>query len=252
MARTGRFAPLAVVTALVALATGCWILLVQSEAVMTTMQGEGLLMDLATAMMRPAATAPYVAASALMWVVMMAAMMTPAVLPMVVMFSRLDRGDGRVDATVFAGGYLLVWAGFALLATALQWTLHRAALLHGHVLAAGPALAGTLLIAAGLYQFTPLKTACLAHCQSPLGFLMSRWRDGVAGALRMGARHGTYCLGCCWALMLLMFVYGVMSAAAMAALTLFILAERLVPAGPWSAKLPGAALVAWGIWTLVG
>src|SRR5262245_16343741 len=114
---TGRFAPLTAITVLVALATACWLLLVQSESVMATMHGEGLLMDLAMAMMRPAATAPYVAASALMWVVMMAAMMTPAVLPMVVMFSRLDRGGGRVDATVFAGGYLLVWTGFALVAT---------------------------------------------------------------------------------------------------------------------------------------
>jgi predicted metal-binding membrane protein len=238
------------VTALVALTTACWILLVQSEAVMATMQGDGLPMHVAMAMMRPAATASYLGSTALMWVVMMAAMMTPAVLPVVLTFLRLDRGGRRIDAALFAGGYLLAWSGFAILATALQWALHRTSLLQGHLLAASSTLAGILLIAAGVYQLTPLKTACLAHCQSPLGFLLSRWQDGPGGALRMGVRHGAYCLGCCWALMLLMFVYGVMSAAAMAGLTVFILAERLLPAGPWSAKLPGVALVVWGLWTL--
>ena len=142
--------------------------------------------------------------------------------------------------------------GFAVLASVLQWTLHRAALLHGHLLTAGPPLAGALLVAAGLYQLTPLKTACLARCQSPLGFLLSHWREGASGALHMGVRHGAYCLGCCWALMLLMFAYGVMSAAAMALLTVFVLAERLLPPGPWSAKLPGLALVGWGMWTMAG
>ena len=108
------------------------------------------------------------------------------------------------------------------------------------------------LLLAGMYQLTPIKDACLRTCQSPLGFLLSHWRDGAVGALRMGIRHGAYCFGCCWALMLLMFVYGVMSAAAMAGLTAFIVAERLLPAGPLSAKLPGIVLVALGLWTLGG
>jgi predicted metal-binding membrane protein len=231
-------------------ATLCWIALVASERVMMSMQGDGVLMDLARAMMRPTAAPTYLAATALMWVVMMGAMMIPAVLPVVLVFARLDRRGGRSDAALFAGGYLLVWATFALPATLVQFALHRAALLHGMELAAGAALAGVLLIAAGVYQLTPLKTACLAHCQSPLGFLLGRWRDGALGALRMGMEHGAYCLGCCWVLMLLMFAWGVMSAAAMAALTVFIVAERSLPAGPWSAKIPGAALIAWGLWSL--
>ena len=249
MTNAGRFVPFTTIATLVSLATVCWILLVRSESVMTTMQGDGLLMDLAMAMMRPT-TLPYFGASVVMWVVMMLAMMTPAVLPMVLTFSRLDRGGRRADAGLFAGGYLLAWSAFGILATALQWMLHRSALLHGHLLAAPPPLAGSLLIVAGVYQLTPLKAACLAHCQSPLGFLLSHWRDGAAGAFRMGVRHGAYCLGCCWVLMLLMFVYGVMSAAAMAGLTAFIVAERLLPADPLSAKLPGIVLIGLGLWTL--
>jgi predicted metal-binding membrane protein len=218
---------------------------------MMSMRGEGLLMDLAVAMMRPRETAPYLGATLLMWIVMMSAMMTPAVLPVVVLFTRLDRGS-QVDPVLFATGYLLVWTTFAFIATVIQWALHRAALLHGHALFAGPTLAGVLLIGAGLYQLTPLKTACLAHCQSPVGFLMSHWREGPVGAFQMGMHHGWFCLGCCWVLMFLMFVYGVMSAGAMALLTLFVLAERFLPPGPWSAKLPGVMLIAWGAVTLAG
>ena len=215
---------------------------------MRSMSGEGVLMDVARAMMQPAATTTYLVVTAGMWVVMMGAMMTPAVLPMVLVFTRLDRG--RLDGALFASGYLLVWGAFGLVATLLQWGLHRVALLHTHVLSAGPALAGGILLAAGLYQLTPLKTACLKHCQAPLGFLLGHWRSGARGAFLMGVQHGSYCTGCCWALMLLMFVGGVMSVAAMAVLSLFILGERLLPAGPWIAKLPGLAMLGWGAWTL--
>src|SRR5262245_52633268 len=123
---------------MVAMATACWILLARSEVVMATMQGDGLLMRLAMAMMQPETTSSYLGASGLMWVVMMAAMMIPAVLPVVVTFSRLDRGGHRIDAALFGGGYLMVWSGFAILATVFQWTLHRASLLHGHTLIAAP------------------------------------------------------------------------------------------------------------------
>jgi predicted metal-binding membrane protein len=243
------------IAALLAVATGCWALLASSALVMSTMQGEGLLMDLAMAMMQPAATAPYLGASALMWVVMMSAMMTPSVLPITMTFMRLERGDrgsrAHRDGFLFVGGYLMVWSAFALVATLVQWSLHRAALLHTHLLSTGPVLAGAILLAAGLYQMTPFKTACLAHCQTPIGFLLSHWQDGARGALRMGMHHGRYCLGCCWALMLVMFVSGVMSVAAMAVLTLFILVERLLPAQPWATRVPGLALIAWGVWTLM-
>jgi predicted metal-binding membrane protein len=241
------------IAALIVVTVASWILLFRSAATMTAMRGDGLLLDLA-AMMRPLATGPYLGATALMWIVMMSAMMTPAVLPVVLVFERLDRGGARraqMDGVLFATGYLLVWIGFALAATLLQWTLHRSTLLHGHALSAGPRLAGALLVVAGIYQLTPLKTACLRHCRTPLAFLLGHWQEGPTGALRMGIRHGRFCLGCCWALMLLMFVGGVMSVGAMAVLSAFILAERVLPAGPLPAKLPGLVLLGWGAWTLV-
>ena len=242
------------IAALAVAAAVSWAWLARSAAVMDAMQGEGMLLALAFAMMEPATTVPYLAATALMWLVMMAAMMTPAVLPVVSVFLRLDRGrgarGGSADGVVFATGYLAVWSLFALVATVVQWGLHRAALLHTHVLTASPFLAGAMLVGAGLYQLTPLKTACLRHCQAPLGLLLSSWRDGTAGAFLMGTRHGTYCVGCCWALMLLMFVFGVMSVAAMAVLCVVVLGERLLPPGPWTAKLPGVALIVWGVWTV--
>lgn len=239
--------------ALAAIAAISWGWLARSADVMATMRGDGILLALATAMMQPAPATPYLAATALMWVVMMAAMMTPAVLPLVRLFGRLERGASRtaqLDGVLFATGYLVVWFAFAVVATLLQWALHHAALLGGHALAVGPGLAGALLVGAGVYQLTPLKSACLRHCQTPVGFFLSHWRDGRWGALRMGARHGTYCVGCCWALMLLMFVSGVMSLGAMTLLSAFVLGERLLPAGPWITRLPAAALMAWGVWTL--
>ncbi len=220
---------------------------------MASMQGDGIMLALAYAMMEPAATLPYLVASALMWVVMMGAMMTPAVLPITMVFVRLDRvRHGRslpLGGLLFAAGYLGVWSLFALAATVLQWVLHRAALLHTDALAMTRPLAGIILIGAGLYQLTPFKGACLAHCRTPMAFLLGHWRDGTGGAFRMGLHHGTFCLGCCWALMLLMFVSGVMSVGAMAVLSLFILAERLLP-GRWAAEVPGVVLLGWGAWTL--
>jgi predicted metal-binding membrane protein len=239
---------------LIALTIVTWVFLVRSEAVMTSMEGSGLLYDVAVAMMDPTELAPYFAASVLMWTAMMVAMMIPAALPVVAVFGRMDRSAGRgnaqADTAFFAGGYLAVWIVFGLAATVVQWMLHRNGYLVGHLLAL-PAVPGAiLLIATGLYQFSPFKTACLAHCQNPLSFLLANWRDGRAGALAMGARHGLHCLGCCWMLMLLMFAYGVMSAAAMAALTLFVIAERKLPELAGGAELPGMLLIAWGTATL--
>jgi predicted metal-binding membrane protein len=242
-----------ITAALAVVAVVCWWLMARSAAVMASMQGDGVLLAAATAMMEPAATAPYLVASTLMWIVMMGAMMAPAALPITLVFVRLDRErHGRtlpLGGLLFAAGYLAAWALFAFVATALQWLLHRAALLHTDALAIGRPLAGAVLIVAGLYQLTPLKETCLAHCRTPMGFLLGHWRDGAGGAFRMGLHHGGYCLGCCWALMLLMFVAGVMSVTAMAVLSVFILAERLLP-GRWAAQAPGAVLLGWGAWTL--
>ena len=194
----------------------------------------------------------YVGAAALMWAVMMIGMMTPAVVPMTLVLRRVHRGPHAERATLlFAGGYLLAWTLFAVLAALLQLWLHARGLLEGHLLAVGAQGAGLLLLVAGVYQLTPWKAACLRHCRSPMGFFLQHWSPGASGALRMGLRHGLYCVGCCWMLMLLMFVGGAMSVLTMAVLCVFILAERLLPPGPWVARIPGAAMIAWGAMLVV-
>ena len=240
---------------LVVVATAMWVFLFRSEAVMKTMEGEGVLYDLAVAMMDPSEVAPYFAASVVMWTAMMVAMMIPAALPLVAVFSRLDRRHDQrtahADTGLFAGGYLAIWVAFGIAATLVQWLLHRTRLLEGDLLALPAGPGAIVLIATGLYELSPYKSACLRHCQNPLSFLLAHWRDGALGAFRMGARHGLYCLGCCWMLMLLMFACGVMSALAMAALTLFVVAERMLsPSVGRFAKLPGLALVVWGVCVL--
>jgi predicted metal-binding membrane protein len=238
-----------VVAGFVALAAIAWIFLWRSAEVMASMQGEGMLFDLMLAMMRPNAATSYLGATALMWTAMMVAMMTPAVLPVVLLFRKLDRGspgDNARDTAIFGGAYLLVWSVYGLVMSLLQWGLHRGAVLEPHLLAAGPVLAGGVLFAAGLYQLTPFKLACLRHCRSPLAFLLAHWRSGALGALRMGAAHGLYCLGCCWALMLVMFAGGVMSVGLMVLLSAVILLERVLPSQGLAARLPAAVLLTAG------
>jgi len=184
-----------------------------------------------------------------MWLAMMVAMMAPTAAPMLLALARLDRArrpDGAPlsPATAFLLGYLLVWAGFSLVAALGQWQLQRLGLpdaLGGSWFAVG------LLLAAGVYQLTPLKRACLTHCRSPLAFLMTAWRPGARGALRMGLLHGVYCVGCCWALMGLMFVGGAMNLLWCAALAIFMLAEKALPAGRGVSLGAGLVLVAWGV-----
>jgi predicted metal-binding membrane protein len=186
-----------------------------------------------------------------MWAVMMVGMMTPSAAPLVLLFAAMHRGRGeqRAPRAVFAfgAGYLLVWTAFSAGAALAQWGLHRAALLSPAMTISGARLSGTILIAAGVYQLTPFKGACLAHCRSPIGFLLSHWREGAAGALRMGIEHGTNCLGCCWALMCVLFVVGVMNLVWVAAMTIFVLMERLGPAGAAVARIMGVAMILAGI-----
>lgn len=186
----------------------------------------------------------------LMWAVMMVGMMMPAASPVLELFAGTQAGRGErhggVAVVVFALGYLAVWVGFSAGATVLQWALHEAALLTPMAATASPRLAGAILVAAGAYQLTPLKNRCLSHCQSPLGFLMGNWRDGLGGALRMGSRHGAYCLGCCWALMGVLFAVGVMNLAWVALLTAVVLVEKIGPTGARVAQVGGALLIAYG------
>jgi predicted metal-binding membrane protein len=195
-------------------------------------------------------------AAFLMWAVMMMAMMLPAAAPMIAMVAtvnrrRRERDEPFTSTAVFVTGYLFVWAGFSALATAAQGGLHALAWLTPMMENANPALAGILLIAAGLYQWTPLKQACLARCRSPLGFLMSEWRDGTLGALIMGARHGLFCVGCCWALMTLLFAVSVMNLLWVAALVALVIGERLFRHGDGVRRLAGAGLTLAGIAMIV-
>jgi len=200
--------------------------------------------------------APDVVFTFTMWAVMMVGMMTPAAAPMLLLVAATDRRreepGAPITALLFGFGYITVWLGFSACATLAQWGLHNAALLSEPMAVASPRLAGALLIAAGAYQLTPVKAASLEHCQTPLGFLMSHWRNGPAGAFRMGLHHGIYCLGCCWALMCVLFAVGVMNLAWVGALTVFILLERIGRNGRRVAQLGGVMMVALGILRALG
>jgi predicted metal-binding membrane protein len=183
-----------------------------------------------------------------MWAVMMVAMMLPSAAPMILTFLTVNRRRQSADrpfvpVTIFILGYLAVWTVFSALATLAEWGLHQGALLSTSMTATSPALNGGLLIAAGIFQWTPLKRACLTGCRSPLSFLMSEWRDGAAGAFVMGLRHGAFCVGCCWFLMALLFVAGVMNLLWVAVIALFVMAEKIVPKGELLARIAGIALV---------
>jgi predicted metal-binding membrane protein len=190
-----------------------------------------------------------------MWAAMMVAMMLPSALPTILIVHKAVRNDPQVRSPSrrtfsFVAGYVLAWSGFSLCATLLQWGLAEAALLSPMMVSASPWLGGVILIVAGVYQWTPLKYACLRHCRSPLAFLMENLRPGMPGALRLGLQHGLYCIGCCWALMLLLFVGGVMSLLWIGAITAFVLVEKLAPYGAQGRRLSGAALVLAGAWVL--
>lgn len=191
----------------------------------------------------------------LMWSVMMVGMMTPSATPLVLTFTGVNRRrqrEGRplVSVGLFVAGYLLVWVAFSALATLAQWSLHGAMLLSPMMISTSPILGGGLLVLAGVFQWTSLKRACLHHCRTPLGFFFTDWRDGRWGALVMGVQHGRYCLGCCWLLMALLFVAGVMNLFWVAAIAIFVLAEKVMPAGELLSRVAGGLLAGWGLWLL--
>jgi predicted metal-binding membrane protein len=187
-----------------------------------------------------------------MWSVMMAGMMIPSALPMVLVHDRVARGHvgthPLVATIAFVAAYLVVWIGFSAVATGAQWLLERERLMSGMMASANALLSGALLIAAGLFQWSPLKHACLSKCRTPMSFILNEWRPGVWGAFVTGLRHGVYCLGCCWALMALLFVFGTMNLVAAAALTILVLAEKALPWGAAIARAAGAVLAVWGVW----
>ncbi len=190
-----------------------------------------------------------------MWVVMMAAMMLPSAVPMVLAYDRFDRGSGAVrggSTALFVVGYVVVWTGFAVAASGLQWVLHNLALVNGMGEATQSGLTALLLVGAGAFQFSPVKRRSLGACRTPMGFLMTSWRDGRSGALRMGLHHGTLCFRCCWALMILLFVLGVMNLVWVAALAIFVLAEKVSRRGEAISVIGGVAMIVWGVAAVLG
>ena len=191
-----------------------------------------------------------------MWAVMMAGMMLPSAAPLLLLYGEAlrrrpdtERAVSRVYA--MAGGYLIVWAAFSVAATLMQRVLSEWLVLTPMMEMARPPAIAAVLALAGVYQLTPLKQMCLGRCRSPLSFLMQRWRNGTGGALRMGIEHAIYCLGCCCALMLLIFAGGVMNLVVIAALTMFVLIEKVAPFGQWTSRVTGLALIALAAWVLV-
>ncbi|TIT35447.1 MAG: DUF2182 domain-containing protein [Mesorhizobium sp.] len=190
-----------------------------------------------------------------MWAVMMVGMMTPSIAPMLLLYAgvgRKARVDGQPIASTawFFAGYLIVWIVFSIAATGAQWLLARFALLDPAMATNSATLGGLVLIAAGLYQWTPVKGVCLRQCQAPIAFLASHggFRTTPPGALRLGIGHGAYCLGCCWALMALLFVGGVMNVLWIAGIAILVLLEKMVPAGQLIPRISGALMVAIGVW----
>jgi predicted metal-binding membrane protein len=183
---------------------------------------------------------------------MMIAMMVPSAAPAILLFSTISRrqdaaGRSSVRGTMFLAGYLAIWALFSVAATVLQWGLERLDAMAMDMSVGSRVLGGILLAGAGLYQFTPVKLACLNQCQNPILFFSSHWRAGAAGAFRMGAAHGIYCVGCCWFLMGLLFVAGIMNPLWIAGLSFYVALEKLTPGTPWLGRAAGAALMLGGI-----
>jgi predicted metal-binding membrane protein len=199
----------------------------------------------------------HAAAMLTMWWVMMAAMMLPSAAPLILLFAAVQRKQREADnpfvpTGFLVAGYLAVWAAFSVVATLLQWGLDRSALLTMSMSVTSRMLGAGLLVAAGLYQFTPVKGACLSHCRSPLAFITAHWRPGSSGAFRMGLTHGVFCLGCCWVLMSLLFVGGVMNLLWIGGLALYVLVEKVMPRGHWIRYLSGGLLVGWGLGIAAG
>jgi predicted metal-binding membrane protein len=223
---------------------------------MMDMSDAGMGMEMAMPAIQPWGTIDYVLMF-IMWSVMMFAMMTPSAAPMVLTYTRINRQQQAqlkpVPGTaVFYLGYLLVWTAFSAVATLAQGGLHAATLLSPMMETTSPVLGGIILIAAGVFQFTPLKYACLSHCRTPLGFFMAEWRDGKWGALVMGGRHGAFCVGCCWLIMALLFVAGVMNLFWIAVIAAYVLAEKLLPGGHKVSWGIGALMIGWGVWMITG
>ena len=255
--RTIRRDELIVGAGLLGIAALSWVYLLRMAAAMDAAASEAA-MHAAMGMAMPGADGSAAAELVglwVMWTVMMAAMMLPSAAPVALVVLgtyRRRAGAGAVlSSYAFVLGYLLEWTAFSLVAAAGQLGLRQAALLSPEMASTSRVLAGVVLAGAGVYQWLPIKGACLTHCRSPLDFLMRHWREGRTGALAMGARHGLFCVGCCWALMALLFVAGVMNLLWVGILAAFVLVEKQFGAGARVSRVAGALLLAWGAWVIL-
>ncbi len=242
---------LALIAGLAAVLAIAWAWLLSGSG-MDMGASETAMSGMSSRLMQPAKWTPaYASMIFVMWWVMMIAMMLPSAVPMVLLFARVNRKDRAADApllptTLFAAGYLLGWGAFSVGATALQAGLEAARLLSPMMSTSSRWLGVGLLIAAGVWQLTPLKASCLHHCRTPLNFLAHNWRAGPLGALRMGLEHSGYCIGCCWFLMSLLFFGGVMNLYWIVGIAAFVLLEKTIPLGHWLGRAAGVALIVWG------
>jgi predicted metal-binding membrane protein len=242
---------IAVLVALFGVTALAWLYLIDLAVAMQDMPGmsDSGMGDPGAMLQLHAWTPQHFARMFLMWAVMMIGMMVPTAAPMTLVYAAVARKAARQGTPVaptaaFVAGYVAMWTGFSLAATVAQWGLDRAALLSPMLVSRSPALGAGLLFAAGVYQLTPFKNGCLEHCRARAHFISENWRPGAAGAFHMGLVHGAYCLGCCWILMGLLFLGGVMNLLWIAAITLFVLLEKIVPAGPLAGRLAGLAMIA--------
>jgi predicted metal-binding membrane protein len=237
-----------IILALAGVTVLAWVWLVMQAQYMMDMAGDmtDMVMPLTDAW-----SVSYVALTFAMWWVMMLGMMLPSAAPMILTFGTLNRnrrlrGQTFIPTTIFLLGYLIAWGGFSAVATFAQWALDRFVLLTPMLAIGSSLFGGALLVAAGTYQFTPLKQACLRGCRSPFAFLLNHWHDGWVGALRMGLAHGAYCIGCCAVLMALLFLAGAMNLLWVAVLAGFVFAEKLLPGGVWIGRAGGIAMLGFG------
>jgi predicted metal-binding membrane protein len=240
---------LIVVLGLLAIFALSWSYLVTTGAGMRSMLSQGE-MHAAMGMPEMQPWTGELAALFVMWAVMMVGMMLPSAAPLILLilgvYRRRDDRHTRLNSFLFVGGYLLAWSMFSLAAASAQVALHRAALLSANMAARSGVLTAAILIVTGVYQWVPMKGACLSHCRSPLGFLSHHWREGLGGAVRMGFLHGLFCVGCCWALMTLLFVAGVMNLLWVAAIAAFVLVEKVTRQGLLLGRVAGILLILWG------
>ena len=252
---TSRAQTAAILGSIAALTILAWTYLIHLERQMSAALADDRMMaEMGMAVLEGPWTTADVLFTFGMWAVMMVGMMAPSAAPVVLLAARA--GSTRAGAVsflpvFFGAGYLLVWVGFSAIAALTQWALHDAALLLPMMTVASPRVAGAILVGAGLYQLTPMKHACLTHCRSPLDFLMAHWRSGRAGAFRLGAHHGAYCLGCCWTLMAVLFVVGVMNLMWVAVIAALVLLEKTAQTAVSVSRIVGATMIIVGLIRIV-